>query len=134
MGKGRRRTPPPTTRATGAQGDGGGDDKPMGGPRTAALPRPQRGTAADDGSAETPPRNNASIDGARPDHGALKRCENGLLEPAVRQSTQPTRGTHVARPAMGPQGTRIGGSRRRSGKKPSSVRYLRAAITESETR
>ena len=43
---------PSTTRATGAQGDGGGDDELMDGPRSAELPRLQRGTAADDGSAD----------------------------------------------------------------------------------
>ena len=60
---------PPTTRATEAQGDGGGDDEPMGGPRT----------AADDGSAGSPPRHTTDTNGARPKHSALARCEYSLL-------------------------------------------------------
>ena len=41
---------PPTNRATGAQGNSGGDDGPMGRLRTAEPPCPQRDTAVDDGS------------------------------------------------------------------------------------
>ena len=71
----------PTTRVTGVQGNVVRDDKPMGGTRTAALPGPHRGTAADDGSAETPPRNTAGTNSARPKHGTLARRKYGLLAP-----------------------------------------------------
>ena len=59
----------------------GGNDKRMGGPRTALPPRPQQGTAADTNIAGTRPRNTAGTDGNRPEHGALARCEYGLLAP-----------------------------------------------------
>ena len=78
---GEETTPPPITQATGAQGNGGRDDKLMVGPRTAELSRPQQGMAADDGIAETPQRHTAGTAGARPKHGALARCEYGLLAP-----------------------------------------------------
>ena len=73
--------PPSTNRSTGAQGDGNGDDKPMGGPRMAPPLRPQRGTSADDGSAGTPTRRTSGTDGARPEHGTLERHEYGLMVP-----------------------------------------------------
>ena len=73
---------PPTIRANWSQGGGGRDDKPMVGPRTATLPRPQLGTAADDGSAGTPSSHTAGTGGARPEHGALVCREYGLLAPA----------------------------------------------------
>ena len=57
---------PPTTRATEARGAGGGEVERMGGPRTAALPRPQRGTVVDTDSAGNPPRHSSGTDGARP--------------------------------------------------------------------
>ena len=76
--------PLPTTQATGAQGNGGRDNEPIGGPRTAEPPRPQRGTAADNGIAETPPRHTAvtsGTSGARPEHGTLARRKYDLLAP-----------------------------------------------------
>ena len=51
----------------------------MGGPRTAALPRPHRGTAAEESSVGIPTRYTDGTDGARPEHGALARHEYGLL-------------------------------------------------------
>ena len=54
----------------------------MGGTRTVAPPGSQRGTAADDGSAETLPRNTAGTDGASPKHGALARHKYSFLAPA----------------------------------------------------
>ena len=72
---------PPTTRATRAQGDDGGDDERMGGPRTSAPPHSQRDTVAGDGSAGTPTRHTASTDGVRPEHGAIARREYSLLAP-----------------------------------------------------
>ena len=57
---------PPTTRATVAQGANGSANKWMGGPRMAPPPRPQRGTAADNGSTGTLTRHTAGTDGARP--------------------------------------------------------------------
>ena len=71
----------PTTQATGAQGAGGGANERIGGPRTAALPRPQWGMAADDGSAGNPPRHTAGTDVSRPEHGALAHRKYSLLEP-----------------------------------------------------
>ena len=47
----------------------------------AAVPRPQRGMTADNGSAGTLTRHTASTDGARPKHGGLVRREYGLLAP-----------------------------------------------------
>ena len=79
---------PPTTRATGAQGYGVGDNESMGRPRTAALPRPQRGTAADDSIAGTPPRHTAGTNGARPKHSALAHHECALLGPTVTEVNQ----------------------------------------------
>ena len=84
-GAGRRRNPP-TTQATGAPGNGGRDDKPMGGPRTAPPPRPQRGTVADDGSAETPPRHTAGTDGTRLEHGALEVDLSNARDPGSEAS------------------------------------------------
>ena len=55
--------------------------KPMGGPRTVEPPIPQRGTAAENGSAENRPRHTAGTNVARPEHGALARREYGLLAP-----------------------------------------------------
>ena len=72
---------PPTIRSTGAQGDGGGEDKWMGGPKTTAPLRPQRDTAVDNGSAGTRTRHTASADSARPKHSALARRRYGLLAP-----------------------------------------------------
>ena len=72
---------PPTTRATGAQGNSDGEDESMGGLRMAAPLRPQRGTAADNGSAGNPTRYTAGTDSARPEHGALVRRKYGLLAP-----------------------------------------------------
>ena len=54
----------------------------MGGLRTAEPPRPQRGTATDDGSVENLPRHTAGTDGTRSEHGALARRECGILVPA----------------------------------------------------
>ena len=45
----------------------------------AAPPRPQRGTAANDGSKDTPSRHTAGTNGTRPKQGALARREYGLL-------------------------------------------------------
>ena len=72
---------PPTTQATEAQGAGDGNDKGMGGLRTVEMPRPQRGTAADNGSAWTLTTHTASTDRSRPDHGALAYRKYGLLAP-----------------------------------------------------
>ena len=47
----------------------------------APLPRPQWGTAADNGSSGTPTRHTSGTDVARPEHGALARREYGLLSP-----------------------------------------------------
>ena len=70
---------PPTTQATRAHGDRLGDDKLMGGPRTAPPPYPQRRMAADDSSTETPTRHTAGTDDARQEHYALACCKYGLL-------------------------------------------------------
>ena len=51
------------------------------GRRTAPPPLPQRGLAADNGSAGTPTRHTSGTDVARPEHGALARREYGLLVP-----------------------------------------------------
>ena len=51
----------------------------MGGPKTAALSRPQQGMVADKNSAGTPLRHTAGTDGARYKHSALVRREYGLL-------------------------------------------------------
>ena len=83
MDRRREGTPPPpppiTTRATGAQGDGGGKDKLTEGPRTVLPQCPHRGTTADNGSSGTPMRHTASTNGARPKHIALACREYGLL-------------------------------------------------------
>ena len=89
---------PPTTRATRAHGDGGGDNGPMGGPRMAEPLRPQRSMAADNGSAENPLRNTAGTDSARPEHGALARPKYGLLAP---MRTTGRRGRHLTQPTLG---------------------------------
>ena len=81
MGEGRRRNPP-TTRETRAQGDGDRDNEPIGGPRTAEPPHPQRGEVADDGSKETPTRHSSGTDGAMPEHSALPRRKYSFLTPA----------------------------------------------------
>ena len=53
----------------------------MGGPRTAAPPRPQRVTAEYNGSAGTPTRHTSGTDGARTKHVALPHRKYGLLAP-----------------------------------------------------
>ena len=45
----------------------------------AEPPHPQRGMAADNGSAETLPSHNAGTNGSIPEHAALARREYGLL-------------------------------------------------------
>ena len=80
-GRGEDRTPP-TARATRAQGADGVENGPMGEPRTAEPPRPQRSTEAYTDSAENQPRHTAGTNGARPKHGALTRHEYGFLAPA----------------------------------------------------
>ena len=65
----------------------------------AEPPRPQGGTAADNNSAETPPRHTAGTNSARPEHGALARREYGLLAPM---------GAVVDLAAMGDQGSEDG--------------------------
>ena len=80
MGAGRGQNPP-ANQVTGAQGADGGDDERMGGLRTLLPPRPQWGTAADDGSAGTPTRHTAGTDSARPEHGALASRKYNLLAP-----------------------------------------------------
>ena len=74
-GRGGDNPPPPTTQATGAQGDG----KTMGGPMTAAKSLPQRGTATGNNSTDTPLSHTDRTNGARPKHSALARREYGLL-------------------------------------------------------
>ena len=79
QGRGRNEIPP-TTQANGAQGDGGDNNEWMGGPRTVAPLQPQRGTAADNGSTGTLRRHTAGTagtNGARPEHGALVRRNDG---------------------------------------------------------
>ena len=83
---------------------------------------------------ETPPRHTAGTAGTRPEHSALARHDYGLLAPAGTAVDPADGGTPVARPAMRAQGTGTGGKQRRRGTKPISVRYLRATITDSETR
>ena len=51
----------------------------MGGPRTAEPPGPHRGTAADDGSAETPPRQSEGAGSARSKNGMHPRRKYDLL-------------------------------------------------------
>ena len=89
----------------------------MGGPQTAELPCPQRGTAAEDGSAENQPRHTASTDSARPEHVALARCEYGLLAPvgmAVNQSDEGDPGSAAGHRATGDQGSGDGHEATRS--------------------
>ena len=69
--------PPPTNRATGAQGDDNKNDESIGGLKTAALLCPQRGTAADNGRVGTPTRHISGTDGARPEHSTLACREYG---------------------------------------------------------
>ena len=81
----------------------------MGRPRKAAPLRPKRGTAVDDGSAETPPRHTASADGAKPKHGVLARCEYSLLAPtgtAVDPANVGDPGSAASHGASGKQGER----------------------------
>ena len=73
--------PPPTNRATGAQGHDKKNDESIGGQKTAALLCPQRGTAADNRRVGTPTRHIYGTDGARPKHSALARREYNLLAP-----------------------------------------------------
>ena len=70
---------PPTPQSTEERGAGGGAEEKMGRLRTAAPPRPQRETAADNGSVGNPIRHTAVTEGARPENGALARPEYGLL-------------------------------------------------------
>ena len=64
---------PPTTQATKERGAGGGRDAMTHGPRTAAPPRPQRGTAVDNDSAGPQPRQSDGANGARPKNGTHLR-------------------------------------------------------------
>ena len=54
----------------------------MGRPRMAELLCPQRGTAAENGRAETPPRHTVGTDGVSIEHGTLARHKYCLLAPA----------------------------------------------------
>ena len=72
---------PPTTRATEAQGLGGGAKERMGGPRMVAPPHPQQDMAADIKIAGTLLMHTAGTDSVRPEHGALTRHKYGLLAP-----------------------------------------------------
>ena len=73
---------PPTTRVTKVRVSGGRDEERMGGPVTAAPPRPQRGTATNNDRAGTLLRHTASTDGASTKHGAIARHDYRLLAPA----------------------------------------------------
>ena len=99
---------PTTTRATGSQGDGGGNNKSMGRPRMVAPPRPQPGTAADDDSAGTLPRHTAGTNVARPKHGALARRKCGLLAPTGMAVDQADAGDPVSAAGRGAMGNQDG--------------------------
>ena len=75
---GRGRTPP-TTGTIRAQEADDGNEKAIGGLRTAEPPLLHQSKVADNGSAGTLPRHTTGTGGARHEHGALVRREYGLL-------------------------------------------------------
>ena len=71
---------PPTTRATKESGARGRDKKITHGPGTTASTSPQRGTAADDDSAEPQQRHSDSADRAGHENGIQSRRKYGILK------------------------------------------------------
>ena len=106
----------------------------MGGPRTAEPPDTERETVTDNRSAGPLPRKSDSADVTRSKQGALAHSKYKLLASEATEGVEPTWGTLLSRPAMGPQGTRKGRIRRRRGTKPCSARSLREETTEARTR
>ena len=72
---------PSTAQATEARGAGGRDNERTGRPGTAVPPRLHRGTSVEGDSKGTLRRHTAGTYGAKPEHGALARCEYSLLAP-----------------------------------------------------
>ena len=92
---------PPTTQVTEARGGIGGDKERMCGTVPAAVPIPQRVTAADGDSAGTHNRHPNSADGARPQNGMQSRREYGLLAPEEPTVDPAVAGTQVRQEGHG---------------------------------